>query len=278
MAFEFEHWDGGRLQVNATFVPILRQHRLTTFESWMSYTAGEVAREAGNRVTTRVVLQRPDGSQAAFFLKRHAALPLWEYVKPLLRLAWPVYGAANEWDAILRFHEVGIPTMTPVALGVSGRRSLLVTQSLEGWQSLLDWIGGRGMAGCDSSGVAERSPGALRDAIQETARIARTMHAAGLHHQDFYLNHLLMARSPGTHDIRVIDLGRVRQRHRLAARWIIKDLAQLDFSARRLSCKHRLLFLRLYLGRQLTRDDRRLIHKIHVKSLSIARHTEKNSL
>lgn len=277
MAFEFEHWDSGRLQVNAAFAPLLRRHHLTTFESWMNYATGEVAREVGNRVTKRMVLQTADGN-AAFYLKRHAALPLREFIKPLLRLAWPVYGAANEWNAILRFHDAEIPTMTPVALGVSGRRSFLVTQSLESRQSLLDWIGGRDKTEPDSQDVAKCPPNALRDAIQETARIARTMHEAGLHHQDFYLNHLLIPREADVRDIRVIDLGRVRHQRPLAMRWIVKDLAQLDFSARRLSCKHRLRFLRLYLGRPLTRDDRRLIRKIHLKSLSIARHTEKNCL
>ncbi|MGE5194362.1 MAG: lipopolysaccharide core heptose(I) kinase RfaP, partial [Deltaproteobacteria bacterium] len=74
------------------------------------------------------------------------------------------------------------------------------------------------------------------------------------------------------------DLGRARQRARLSRRWIIKDLAQLDFSARRLSCRDRLRFLRLYLGRPFRPADRWLVRQIMMKSSWIAAHTAKNNL
>jgi hypothetical protein len=101
-----------------------------------------------------------------------------------------------------------------------------------------------------------------------------------LHHQDLYLNHVLWCGElvDGEPDLRIIDLGRVRQTRQLSARWIVKDLSQLDFSARRLPCRERLRFLRIYLGRRLTRGDRRLIQRIAWKSSRIARHTRKHGL
>jgi hypothetical protein len=104
------------------------------------------------------------------------------------------------------------------------------------------------------------------------------MHGHGLHHQDFYLNHLLCRGDLAGLDLRVIDLGRVRQHARLSHRWVVKDLAQLDFSARRLSCRDRLRFLRLYLGRPFRPADRRLVRQIVLKSWWIAAHTAKNNL
>jgi heptose I phosphotransferase len=117
-----------------------------------------------------------------------------------------------------------------------------------------------------------------RALLAHVAAIARRMHAAGLHHQDFYLNHFLYCGDPADLDIRVIDLGRVQQRPQLSHRWILKDLAQLDFSARRLSCRDRLRFLRLYLDRPFRPADRWLIRQIMLKSRYIATHTAKNNL
>jgi hypothetical protein len=76
----------------------------------------------------------------------------------------------------------------------------------------------------------------------------------------------------------VIDLGRVRRRRRLGRRWIVKDLAQLNFSAPWLSQQDRTQFLTTYLGRPLSATDRPLIRRIERKTAAIARHTRKNHL
>jgi hypothetical protein len=89
---------------------------------------------------------------------------------------------------------------------------------------------------------------------------------------------MLLCDAAGAPDVRVIDLGRVRQRRKLSSRWIIKDLAQLEFSARRLACRDRLRFLRLYLGRSTTPGDRRLIRSVRHKAQRIAAHTVKHGL
>lgn len=270
-AFEFVDWDAGRLRVNTRHADVLSAHGLTTFDSLHRHDGGVVVRQVASRTTTRIVLDDAAGSHA-FYIKRHGPATLAEYLRPLVHGRRPIVGAANEWDAILRFHRVGIPTMEPVVLGVCGRRSLLVTKSLDGHRSLLDWL--RDGAGDNSV----QDPTVLRRLIFELADITRAMHGAGLHHQDFYLNHLLIPTEGGPGGIRVIDLGRVRQQQTLGQRWIIKDLAQLDYSSRLISCRDRLRFLRTYLGRPLTRRDRSLIRRISRKSHAIDRHTRKHRL
>ena len=94
------------------------------------------------------------------------------------------------------------------------------------------------------------------------ADVARTMHAAGLHHQDFYLTHLMVPQRGPAAPIHVLDLGRVRFQPRLARRWIVKDLAQLNYSAVGVSASDRLRFLTRYLGHRPTRDDRALVTRI----------------
>jgi hypothetical protein len=99
-----------------------------------------------------------------------------------------------------------------------------------------------------------------------------------MHHQDFYLGHLMRPMNDPDGELCVIDLGRVRQRENLGRRWIIKDLAQLDYSARFVSRSDRLRFLRAYLGRDLQDRDDDFIRRIRRKSARIARHARKNGL
>jgi len=276
--FEFEDWDAGRLRVNRRFAGILRSNRLTTCETLLDLTQGELVRQVGERQTSRVVLADENGQQA-FYLKRHGA-PTWrDRVRPLLNLSWPILGARNEWDAILKFHAAGIPTLIPVAIGEINGRSLLMTQDLETDFTLLDWVNqsaDEAAPGRQQTGVAGSQ---WRRAVTgHVAAIARRMHERGIHHQDFYLNHLLWCGERSGLDIRVIDLGRATHARQLPWRWIIKDLAQLDYSARRLSCTERLRFLRIYLGRPFRARDRWLIRQIMLKSRLIAAHTAKHKL
>jgi heptose I phosphotransferase len=273
-ALHFDIWDAGRLYVNRQFLPVLQANGLTTFAALYDLAGGEVVRAVGNRRTTRVLLPT-EGGQETFYLKRHGPARLRDRIKPLLHLSWPILGARNEWEAILRFHANEIPTMTPVAFGECRSCSLVMTRDLGTERTLLDWANGEGgrRRECTAAGAEHN-----REITQRVAAIARHMHEGGLHHQDFYLNHLLCCGDPTAFDIRVIDLGRVRQRRRLSQRWIIKDLAQLDYSARRLSCSQRLRFLRLYLDRPFCPADRRLVRQIALKSRHIAAHTAKNNL
>ena len=280
---ELVDWDGGRLQVNREFCPVLEANRLTTCQALLNLPQGHVVRQIKSRSTSRIVLPRETGKQT-FYIKRHGPPRLRERLRPLLNFSRPILGARNEWEAILRFHEAGLPTVTPVAFGKLGQHSLVMTQDLGTDFTLLDWVNetaDRRQSGDSSESAEDLS--LKRRLIQRVAAIAQHMHACGIHHQDFYLNHILWRRDAsipenGDLGIRVIDLGRVVQTLRRSRRLIIKDLAQLDFSARRMSCNDRLRFLRLYLGRPFRPSDRWILRCIVRKSRHIARHTAKHKL
>jgi heptose I phosphotransferase len=275
---EIDDWDGGRLRINRRFAPALEAHGLTTFDAIFKLAGGKVVRSVGSRSTAQILLNA-GGPGQSFYLKRHAAASLVERVKPVIHLSQPILGARNEWEAILRFHAAGIPTMTPVAFGESGERSLVMTEDLGTNRTLLDWVNDTTGSRPQRSGAVSRDAGIVkRELLRHIANIARRMHASGLFHQDFYLNHMLCCGEPNRLDVRVIDLGRVRERRGPATRWIMKDLAQLDYSARQLSCADRLRFLRLYLGRPFQPRDRWMIRWITLKSAWIASHTAKNGL
>lgn len=292
----WESLDHGRLIICGRFARIFRAHGLTSCRQLLDYDGGVVARRVGSRETRQFILNEPSGP-VHFFLKRHGR-PAWrDRILPWLQGGRPIHGARNEWEAILAFHDAGIPTMTPVAFGELGADSLLVTEALPARCNLLELIGGRTTGtsiAMQTSSIPARLEDpekyrtdakqgsdfipTLRGLTERVAAIARTMHAAGFHHQDFYLNHLLLCERDGDPDVRVIDLGRVRRQFPLSHRWTVKDLAQLNFSAERLSTRARLRFLRLYLDRPFQPADRRLVRRIAAKSRRIAAHTRKHSL
>src|SRR5262249_49473909 len=155
---------------------------LTTFDALYHLKHERPVRDQDRRQTAPL---RLDGSSGppTFFIKKHDR-PAWkEYIKPILRLTRPTLGARTEWEAMIRFHELGIPTMTPAALGESGGRSFLLTQALVGFQKLSDWLDTR---------LTNDECEEIRSAMETVANLTRTMHAAGLHHQDYYLCHLLV--------------------------------------------------------------------------------------
>lgn len=285
--FEFERWDGGRLIVNTAFASVLRHNGMTNFDAVMHHQGETVAKNLlRERVTTRFTLVDVHGDRAAFYIKRHAPPPWKEYVKPLFRLTRPLLGARHEWNAILNFHAARIPTMTPVALGESRGHSFLITQAIEGCTKLSHWMQHRidsaaGSIGSDShrkSGHGHAVTKTTREIIRTLARIARMMHGSGLHHQDFYLTHFLMSDAELAKGLFVIDLGRVRQRRLLSKRWIVKDLAQLNYSSPHSTKADRLRFLETYLGRPLERSDRPLLWQIERKTRAIRRHSKRHGL
>ena len=278
--FEFDEFDGGRLIVNRQFRELFVAHGLTTFAALYAWRDGEVVRKVKSRSTARVELTsaKLPGQTLTFYIKKHGRPKLKEYLKPLLNFGRPILGARNEWEAILEFHAAGIPTMIPIAFGESGDQSLVMTEGLGTDYTLLDWASSRWADAAQVGLTNEQREGCQRELISRVAQIASRMHARGAHHQDFYLNHMLWCGDRSRYDLRIIDLGRVRFHKKLSRRWIIKDLAQLDYSASGLSCADRLRFLRLYLGRPFTKADRRLVRAILCKSRRIATHTAKHHL
>lgn len=270
--FEFEDWDGDRLRVNRAFTSILTRHALTSFAAFQKLSGGEIAKEmAHNRVTRRFVLH-DESHEHAFYLKQQHAPALREYIKPLLRLRRPIVGVTHEWNAILRCHQLGIPTMVPVAMGRSQRQSFIFTQALEGFEKLSDWM----YQHLDQPQVADLV--AAGRIARSVAHLAKIMHAGGMHHQDFYLGHLLWPVDDRDSDLHIIDLGRARWHRHLSSRWVIKDLAQLNYSAKLVRNTDRFRFLQAYFGRRLEVQDKALVRSVLAKSRSIARHSAKHGL
>lgn len=266
--------------VNKTYREVLLQNRLDTFESFMQYTDATIVKHAvKERGTAKLTLYDGRG-QATFFIKRHTSHPLREYLKLVARFSWPK-SAFNEWRAIIRFHQIGIPTMVPVAAGVKRNRlgivkeSFILTKEIEAAYRLDHYLAKWLRRPLSKEGIQEK--GRL---IRHLARLTRKMHTMGLNHRDYYLCHIFIRNTEEDKDFElfVIDLHRVDIRKKVGNRWIVKDLAALNFSSLEfpIHTTDRIRFFKFYLQKdRLSEKDRRLLRQILKKTRRIARHTEK---
>ncbi|NWB07601.1 lipopolysaccharide core heptose(I) kinase RfaP [Pseudomonas sp. G5001] len=210
---------------------------------------GQVFRELAARRTLRTEVEGRH-----YFVKIHRGIGWGEILKNLITAKLPVLGAGQEWDAIQRLHELGVPTMTGVAFGEKGsnpadQHSFIVTEELAPIVSLedltMDW-------------VKQPPVPAIRHALTlELARTLSTMHRGGVNHRDCYLCHFLLhTDQPVTvHNIKlsVIDLHRAQVRSKIPRRWRDKDLAGLYYSALEIGLTRRdkLRFLKAYFQQPL---------------------------
>jgi heptose I phosphotransferase len=242
---------------------------LDSFTGVMAFAGGEPVRDKGTRTIVRIVI--PGRLPETLYLKRHSRGSLRETLRALLSGRRPLSAAAEEWRAIERLRAAGIATMEPVAYGESAalaslRPSFIITAGVGG-QRLEERV--RFLRGK----FREK-----RSIIAALANCARRMHCAGLNHRDFYLSHIFLL----TGDARVrpvlIDLQRVQTRARGFNRWVVKDLAALNYSSPppAVTRADRMRFLCRYLGRRaLDRSGKRFARRIARKAERISRHDAK---
>jgi heptose I phosphotransferase len=203
---------------------------------------GETFRQLASR---RTIKTRIAGE--FYFAKIHFSVGWAEIFKNLLQGRLPVLGAANEWIALNRLADAGVPTMKPVLFyrerkpfNPAAERSVIVTEALENKISLEDF--------------STADPLVKRRLLRRIAVMAREMHRAGINHRDFYLCHFLM--DTGSEDnpvLHLIDLHRAQTRSRVPQRWLVKDLGGLLFSAfgKALTRRDLLRFMAVYRDRPL---------------------------
>ncbi|WP_217476125.1 lipopolysaccharide core heptose(I) kinase RfaP [Stutzerimonas stutzeri] len=232
---------------------------------------GQVYRELDGRRTLRTEVQG-----RGYFVKIHRGIGWGEILKNLATAKLPVLGAGQEWRAIERLHEVGVPTMTAVAYGERGsnpaaQHSFIITEELAPTISLedftVDWL------------AHPPAPALKRALIAEVARMTGTMHRAGVNHRDCYICHFLLhTDKPVMVDglrLSLIDLHRAQVRRHIPRRWRDKDLAGLYFSALGIGLTERdtLRFLRDYFQqplRQVLRDEARLLDQLQRKAARLS--------
>src|SRR5690606_20400210 len=108
-----------------------------------------------------------------YFVKHHLGIGWREIFKDLVQFRPPVLGARNEWQAVARLTELGVPTMTVAAYGSRGvnparRESFIITEDLTNTISLEDY--------CADWPLRPPDRNFKRMLITGIADISRTMH------------------------------------------------------------------------------------------------------
>ena len=160
----------------------------------------------------------------------------------------------------------GIDSMRVVAYGeqvVGGvTESFFMTEELAGYRPLDDFIRWRFMPAAERT----RFDHDLESLAFAIADVARRFHAVGFNHRDFYCCHFFVQEVDAEgFAIRLIDLQRVEKRRWLRRRWIVKDLAQLAYSAprERVTRTMRMAFIKRYLGvKRLGPAEKKLIRRV----------------
>ncbi len=247
------------------------------FDATMQPHVGICMRALADRENWRLELAY-DGTLRTGYLKKHHVWSWWSYLS-----AWAGLGPCNsaarvEAQNIRRLEAAGIPCMELAAYGERLRHdglleSFLLTPDLEGFTPLDDFLRAR-FGQLNTEGRENRDADLLR-LTDRVATIARQFHEAGFNHRDLYCCHFFVREGPaGDFEIRLIDLQRVQHRKRLRRRWLVKDLAQLAYSAPRdrIKCTQKMAFIRRYFGvSKLRPEHKRLIREVLAKQRAMER-------
>ena len=252
----------------------LRETGLGDFEAVMSTQNGVCLRVLTDRENWHLPSQLPGGA----YLKKHHIRTWGTRLRAKLRAGLGLSAGRVEAENLRTLTEDGIPSFRLVAYGeklhANGLlESFILTEELDGYVELQQLLRER---------FPTRTPhdGPLRDReldrlLHQVAELVRRFHQAGYNHRDLYSYHVFIKEtSPGTFDLRLIDLQRVQRRRRRRRRWVVKDLAQLAWSVPldRIGCTQRVAFMKHYLGvGKLRPADKRLIRAVLSKQRAMRR-------
>ena len=155
----------------------------------------------------------------------------------------------KEYNFIQLYKKLGVPAMTAVYCATrqmdGNLQSILVTEYLEGYQSLFDLL---------QQPVTRHQKAHY---IASVASLVAILHEKGLEHRCLFPKHIFVA-DDIAHSARLIDLEKTRGRPWSVGRRV-RDLAALGRRTRQVPVRDRVSFFRQYLGLdQLDQDAKKL--------------------
>jgi hypothetical protein len=239
-------------------------------------TEGEPLGKPGLDRRYRARLTLSDGAQIhVAYLKRYHGESLRNLVRRWFEDGYRAPVAEREVRVARLLPQTGVTTVQPIAWGWTGpwgpqQHSFVVTAALPGI-SLENWLS-------DARQPTRPDWKSCCAVAKELARLTRLFHHGNWRHRDLYLCHVFVEEHPSGFALSLLDLARVFQPRLRSARWRVKDLAQLHYSApHRVSRAMRLRFIHHYLeSKKLTPAQRQFVRHIQLKRNQIARHHSKS--
>lgn len=259
----------GKMWSDRRFRSQLSRAGLTGFDAVMASLAGECLRALEDRENWHLELTGADDQPYGVYLKKHHVRTWGSRLRAKLGAGPGENAGRVEAHNVGALSADGIGVMNLLAYGeklhADGRiESFVLTEELADYVELPRLLHRRFPPGRPRQSAARDHD--LDRLIGRLADFVGRFHAAGYNHRDLYCCHFFV-REPvrGAYEIRLIDLQRVQRRRWFRRRWLVKDLAQLAWSAPpdRIKCTHKMAFIRRYLRvRKLRPADKRLIREV----------------
>jgi heptosyltransferase-2 len=249
---------------------------LSSIDAVFGFQAGRsLSKDNLARHRSRIEFQI-DSPAAALFLKRYDHPPITTQLKHWFSVKKRISLGLAEFDAMSKLAVMGINTPSAVAWGqqygmLFEKRSFVIIEKVPDGESLE-----RNLPDFFNGPPTLENLKKRRQFIRQLAAFVKRFHDTGYRHQDLYLSHIFR-----TIDGRfcLIDLARVLKPWLLGVRYLVKDVAQLHYSAPAcfFSNVDRIRFYLAYTGRlKLTPQDKNFIRKTIRKARRMARHDAKH--
>lgn len=265
------------LTITAGYEEILAANGLDSLDALFEVAQGEALSKPDLspwRERLRLTLDVSDGRRT-FYLKRFLSPPRAARREVHRSGTGAASVAGLEWTWLQRLTAAGLPCAPPVAFGEQRRgsreiRSAIMTAAVPG-HSLEQW----------AAIWRETDRARARGLVRPLARLVSRLHQCGYVHRDLYLSHIFHDPDAAVEEsLHLIDLQRVYRPQWAGRRWIVKDLAALNYSVpcHLVHRTDRLRWLTYYLGApKLDASARRLVYRIVGKTQRIARHDRRRT-
>jgi hypothetical protein len=263
-----------RLCIAPSWRRLFDHHDISSFDALISYMASKSYEKSGLpgwRKRDMLSLTDANGTEHVFYRKLYLNPPMREQWRRILAGVIVDGQAGLEVRAIARLQESRINVPEVAAYGVEQccgleRRSFHLLTEMRG-ESLESW----------ANSQLHR---AERRLIISLAEFIARFHNTGCIHRDLYLCHIFVKFDRDEPSFGLIDLARVIHPRWIRRRWIVKDLASLNYStpAACATRTDRLRFLKAYLQHHSNDglgDWKSLARAIANKTSRIDRHDQK---
>lgn len=270
------------IQITPGYEELLASNGLRDMEAVFDWAGGRRLDKPGLaswRQRWRMVLRDGAGVEHTFYLKRFQHPPLGSQIVRWRNGYWLSGTAGIEWSNARRLAEAGIASVEPAVFGqrmegIWEERSFILLREVRG-ESLERWVPRNLVPAGKETDLLVR-----RRRMDSLARFVADFHRSGFVHCDLYLSHIFIGDYGTSADegFRLIDLQRVFQPRYRKRRWVVKDLAALNYStpAELVGMWERMRFLCRYV-RQCGEfgTARKLAKLVAAKTRRIARHNRK---
>lgn len=273
----------GSLVINTRYKEILEHLKINNSEALFSFSRGTELAKASLRGRKRFRFDiNWQGKCIWLYLKKTDLPPIKEQISRILNGALSKSSSWYEYHMIKTLNRYRIPTPHVIAyaekmLGPIELKSAILTEGLIG-QSLETFV--PKIFARTKKTIKPDTLYLRRRWIRKLAELIRHFHESGFCHRDLYLSHIFISFPEGETEpiFYLIDLARCFKTGLRKKRWIIKDLASLNYSTPPIiKNTDRIRFIKTYLSiNKLDKPTKKLIKKILKKTYRITKHNQKH--